>query len=58
MRHSATESVLNVMFRVGTISLQLRCILGKYADGPYRRRKRRRREKEEKEEEKDFSHWH
>jgi hypothetical protein len=31
------------MFRVSTISLWLRCIRGKYADGPYRRRRRRRR---------------
>jgi hypothetical protein len=33
--------VLNVMFRVSTISLWLRCIRGKYVDGPYRRRRRR-----------------
>jgi hypothetical protein len=31
------------MFRVSTISFWLRCILGNYADGPYRRRRRRRR---------------
>jgi hypothetical protein len=43
LRHRATETVLNAMFRVNTISLWLRCIRGKSADGPYRRRRRRSR---------------